>query len=74
MESFTFLIKERALFCWIIFSFLCFHTNMIPLSAQEKSTSDCLNGFDSYVENAMKQWHVPGMAVGVVKKSNITIE
>ena len=71
MESFTFLIKERALFCWIIFSFLCFHTNMIPLSAQEKSTSDCLNGFDSYVENAMKQWHVPGMAVGVVKKSNI---
>jgi hypothetical protein len=35
--------------------------------AQDNSAPAKFNGFDGYVEQVMKDWKVPGLAVAVVK-------
>jgi CubicO group peptidase (beta-lactamase class C family) len=37
------------------------------------STSEIFNGFDEYVAQTMQEWHVPGMAIGVVRNDEILL-
>ena len=39
----------------------------LPALATAQTTRDPLAGFDAYVERAMKDWQVPGLAIAVVK-------
>src|SRR5687767_3277794 len=39
--------------------------------AQNGSAPPNLNGFDGFVEQVMKDWHVPGLAVAIVKDGNV---
>ena len=39
---------------------------LAPVRAQN-GTPASLNGFDGFVEQVMKDWHVPGIAVAIVK-------
>jgi CubicO group peptidase (beta-lactamase class C family) len=41
------------------------------LQAQSGSTPANLNGFDSFIEQVMKDWHVPGLAVAIVKDGKV---
>lgn len=50
---------------WALFILLL----AVPLHAQRKS--DPLRGFDSYVEQARKDWRVPGLAVAVIKDDSV---
>ena len=37
------------------------------------STADALDGFDAFVEAVMKEWKVPGLAVGAVKDGKVVL-
>ncbi len=41
------------------------------LSAQERSVESKLEGFDSYMAKAIKDWNVPGIGVGIVIKDKL---
>ena len=56
-------------------AFLCVLAITAPLSAQapaaaqraqESAISDKLHGFDSYMEQVLKEWNTPGIGVGIV--------
>ena len=50
---------------------ICFSTAH-PLAAQPKKvTSDPVARFDSYVQQAVRDWHVPGLTVTVVKDGKV---
>jgi CubicO group peptidase (beta-lactamase class C family) len=38
-----------------------------PAAAQGRP----LDGFDAYVQGAMRDWHVPGMAIAIVKDDSV---
>src|SRR6266508_2683155 len=38
-----------------------------PLQAQNGGVPSSLNGLDGFVEQVMNDWHVPGLAVAIVK-------
>lgn len=40
-------------------------------NAQERSIEEALLSLDDYIENAMNDWQVPGLAIGIVKDSNV---
>jgi len=42
-----------------------------PAYSQDKSVKKQLQGFDEFVESAMKDWNVPGVAIAIVKDSTI---
>ena len=42
-------------------------TQGIPAAAQEAT----LNGFDDYVNKALKDWELPGLAIAIVKNDKI---
>ncbi len=41
------------------------------LQAQSGSTPPNLDGLDSFIEQVMKDWHVPGLAVAIVKDGKV---
>ncbi|MCI0390821.1 MAG: serine hydrolase [Acidobacteria bacterium] len=43
----------------------------VQLQAQNESAPKNLNGFDGFVEQVMKDWHVPGIAVAIVKDGKV---
>lgn len=45
-----------------------------PLAlAQNRSTPADLRGLDQFVEEVMKEWHVPGLALGVIRDGNTVL-
>lgn len=42
-----------------------------PLQAQNGGVPASLNGLDGFVEQVMKDWHVPGLAVAIVKDGRV---
>ena len=42
-----------------------------PVQAQNGAVPASLNGFDGFVEQVMKDWHVPGIAVAIVKDGHV---
>jgi CubicO group peptidase (beta-lactamase class C family) len=42
-----------------------------PLRAQNGGVPTSLNGLDGFVEQVMKDWHVPGLAVAIVKDGRV---
>jgi len=42
-----------------------------PLQAQNAGAPASLNGLDGFVEQVMKDWHVPGLAVAIVKDGRV---
>jgi CubicO group peptidase (beta-lactamase class C family) len=53
-----------------IFCFSCFCT---VLEDTEKSQIQINQDFDEYVTSAMKDWFVPGMALGIIKDNQIVL-
>jgi CubicO group peptidase (beta-lactamase class C family) len=49
-----------------------FLTGFAGLS-QARAQQAPLNGFDQYVENAMKAWQVPGVALGIIKDGHVVL-
>ena len=43
----------------------------IPAAAQKPSLPKQLRGFDAYVEKAMRDWKVPGLAIAVVRNDSV---
>jgi CubicO group peptidase (beta-lactamase class C family) len=43
----------------------------LPVTAQEKSDTDVLNGLPKFIEEQMSKWKIPGVAVAVVKDGEI---
>ncbi len=42
-----------------------------PGFAQDKAVTKALRGFDEFVEEIMKEYHVPGMAISVIKDGKV---
>lgn len=60
-------MKNKILFILLIASKLVF--------AQEQSTPTFVtDSLDKYIENILKDWDIPGMAVGIVKDGKIIVE
>ncbi len=49
---------------------LCFISTLIA-QKKKKTLADTINRFDTYIQNAMQTWQVPGMAVAIVKNNEI---
>jgi CubicO group peptidase (beta-lactamase class C family) len=43
----------------------------VRLQAQNSSAPPSLNGLDGFVDQVMKDWHVPGLAVAIVKDGKV---
>ena len=57
-----------------LIAFLCLF-GLAPQSlAAQQSTGSFLEDLDRYIEEAMESWHVPGLAVAVVKDDEIVIQ
>ncbi|MBT7040976.1 MAG: serine hydrolase [Bacteroidetes bacterium] len=57
-----------------LYFFLIVFSNIFLFSTiqgQEKSVTNLFKDLDEYIENAMNDWNVPGLAIGVVKDSNL---
>ncbi|HKV75465.1 MAG TPA: serine hydrolase [Gemmatimonadales bacterium] len=46
-------------------------TSTLAVSAASAQTTDPLRGFDRYVEQARKDWGVPGLAIAVIKGDSV---
>ena len=46
-------------------------TSALASSAASAQTTDPLRGFDRYVEQARKDWGVPGLAIAVIKGDSV---
>ena len=55
---------------YLLTIFIC-HTMFPAAQAQVTSVDKALRGVDKYIENAMQEWEVPGLAVAVVKDSAV---
>jgi CubicO group peptidase (beta-lactamase class C family) len=44
---------------------------LLSTPALTRTAPDAFDGFDDYVESVMKDWHVPGLAVGAVKDGKV---
>jgi len=57
-----------------LYFFLIVFSNIFLFSTiqgQEKSNTNLFENLDEYIENAMNEWHVPGLAIGIVKDSSL---
>ena len=52
-------------FCVIHVFIALFLLVFVRSNAQEKSIEELLAGLDDYVENALKDWQIPGVAIGL---------
>src|SRR4030095_16574720 len=42
-------------------------TSIIVVAQQQDSVEDRLKGFDSYMDQMMKDWNAPGIGIGIVQ-------
>ena len=57
---------------WIVtLVFLCIQPGIDRLEGQENNNSEFFEELDRYVEEAINEWHVPGLAIGIVKDTNV---
>ena len=53
---------------FIVSSLLLFSTQMNAQKSKQRKTSlDTVEAFDAYVQKAIKDWEIPGLAIVVVK-------
>ncbi len=57
----------KTLYFWAVLWLFIFS----PLSAENKAPEENLKGFSVYVEQAMKEWKVPGLAISIVKDGEV---
>src|SRR5689334_24979023 len=56
----TFIRATLSLIATLVF------TSSIALAQQQESVEARLQGFDSYMEEVMKDWNAPGIGIGIV--------
>ena len=53
-----------------LFLMVCLLT-LAPLRAESANTAANLNGLDGFIDQVMNDWHVPGLAVAIVKDGQV---
>jgi len=62
-------MKKKILFVFILFGY---YVNSASLIAQQTKLPDFItNKLDGYIQKGMKDWHIPGLAVAIVKDDKV---
>ncbi|OJJ21729.1 hypothetical protein BKI52_14605 [marine bacterium AO1-C] len=61
--------KKASLFALILFT--CFLSNPSLVAQQTKLPDFVANKLDAYIQKGMKDWHIPGLAVAIVKDDKV---
>lgn len=60
---------------FIVSSLLLFSTQMNAQKSKQRKTSlDTVEAFDAYVQKAIKDWEIPGLAIVVVKNNRVVLK
>ncbi|MGH8234266.1 MAG: serine hydrolase [Rhodanobacteraceae bacterium] len=58
---------------WLLWSLLVVSAPLAVASPKAPSASSPLDGLDGYVQEVMHDWHVPGLAIAVVKDGKVVL-